>query len=61
MALKRAPICGRNVCLTFYVFFISAIDNNGNVKIKRVWPYAKIKKLIKILWIMGQYKSRHVL
>ena len=31
-----------------------------NVKIKRIWPNAKIKKWIKILWILGQYNSRHV-
>ena len=32
-----------------------------NVKIKRVWPSTKITKWIKILWIVGQCNSRHVL
>ena len=43
MALKRAPIFGRNVCLTFYgfLYIVSAIDNL-NVKIKRIRPNAKI-------------------
>ena len=31
-----------------------------NVKIKRIWPNAKITKWIKILWILGQYNIRHV-
>ena len=61
MALKRAPICGRNVCLTFYVFFFLYLPLIiFNMKIKRIWPNAKITKLIKILWMLGQYDSRHV-
>ena len=43
---------------TFFLYLPLIIFN---VKIKKIWPYAKITKWIKILWILGQYNSRHVI
>ena len=45
----------------FLRFFLYLTLIICNVKIKRIWPYAKIRKLIKILWILGEYNSRDVL
>ena len=46
MALKRAPICGRNVCLSFFfcVFLYLIVIILIEKKIKRNWPCAKITR-----------------
>ena len=42
MALKRAPICGRNVCLAFFLsIFISNSDNFNRRKYKESDPMPK--------------------
>ena len=63
MALKRAPICGRKVCLSFffclflYLIVIILIEENK----KNLTLFQSNEKWTKILWILGQYNSRHVI
>ena len=49
MALKRAPICGRNVCLSFFLrIFTSNSDIFNQIKNDETDPIQNSKKLIKI-------------
>ena len=63
MALKRAPICGRNVCLSFlfcvflYLIVIILIEENK----KNLTLCQNNEKWTKILWILGQYNSRYII
>ena len=63
MVLKRAPICGRNVCLSFffcvflYLIVIILIEENKN----NLTLCQNNEKWTEILWILGQYNSRHVI
>ena len=63
MALERAPICGRNVCLSFlfwvflYLIVIILIEENK----KKLALCQNNEKWTIILWILGQYNSRHVI
>ena len=48
MALKRAPTCGRNVCLLFFAFFIiNNIDNFNRRKQKESDPMPKQQEMNK--------------
>ena len=61
MVLKRAPVCGRNVCLSFffcvflYLILIILIEENK----KNLTLCQNNEKWTKIRWILGQYNSRH--
>ena len=60
VALRRAPISGRNVCLSFffcvflYLIVIILIEENK----KKLTLCQNNEKWTKILWILGQYNSR---
>ena len=63
MALKRAPICGRNVCLSFFfwvflylIVIFLIVENKKNLTLCQ-----NNEKWTKIQWILGQYNSRHVI
>ena len=51
MALKTAPICGRNVCLSFFLFFLSIFvynsDNFNRRKQKESDPMPKYREMNK--------------
>ena len=63
MALKRAAIYGRNVCLSFffcvflYLIVIILFEENK----KNLTLYQNSEKWTKILWILGQYNRWYVI
>ena len=63
MALKRAPICGRNVCLSlfFWVFLYLIVMILIEENKKKLSQCQNKEKWTNILWILGQYNSRHVI